>query len=306
MPNTAVSAVQFVLTTSQAPPSAFLAGLVSFHRGIRTIRIRRAMAAISLSSMQRMVKFMSHHLVAWRESIAQTVENDLTPVPDQVMAIQNSHFVPSVATAIIMAYCSSVNLTLARLISPKFRQITTPYIRPTGAALLPISRPPIMDLRNNPLIANAFEELQLNATQTGAGAEVVTALGWLQKGIRSPAPQGDIFTMRGTGTTTVTAGAWSLCPITWADSLPNGNYAVVGMSFVSTTGQAARLILNNQMDRPGCIGLATDGLIPPYQCLMGGLGTWGTFQSNVMPQVEVLCNATDTAQEVFIDIVRIA
>jgi hypothetical protein len=248
---------------------------------------------------------MSFHLLAWRESIAQTTENDLQPVPDQVFTIQNNHFLPSTNMAIVAAYASSANLTLARFVSPKFRQVTTPYIRPTGAALLPISRPPIMDLRANPLIANGLEELAVFATQGGGAAEVVYALAAMQRGVQTPVPAGDVWTMRGTGTTTVTAGAWSLCSITWADSLPVGNYAVVGLSAVSTTGVAARLIFNNQQDRPGGLAFATDGLIPPIQFVQGGLGVWGTFSSTVLPNVEMLCNAADTAQEVFMDFVRI-
>lgn len=247
---------------------------------------------------------MSFHLAAWEASVTNGVETDLTPVQDAILLIQNGHFVPQVPTAIMAFYASSANLSRARIVSPKFRQITTPFIRPTGAALLPISRPPIADYRHNPLIANGLEELQVLVFQGGGGAEVVYALAALQKGIVTPAPSGDIYTMRGTGTTTVTAKAWSQVAMTWQDTLPSGNYQVVGLSGVSTTGVAGRLIFDNQVERPGGLLFASDGLVPPSQFVMGGLGLWGMFTANRMPNVEVLCNAADTAQEIFIDFIR--
>jgi len=106
--------------------------------------------------------------------------------------------------------------------------------------------------------------------------------------------------MRGAGTTTAAAGVWTQCPITWQDTLPAGIYAVVGLEFVGVTALAARVIFEDQVPRPGCVGsglLATGS----NDIFLGGrLGIWGRFNSNRMPNIEILCNAADTAQTVFL------
>lgn len=248
---------------------------------------------------------MSFHLAAWYANVTNAVETDITPVQDGIMTIQNNHFLPQVNTSILFIYAGSADLSRARIITPKFRQVTTPFIRPINESLLPASLFRVADYHNNPLVANGLEELQIDVYQGGAGAEHVYVAAGLMRGPWQPAPTGDVYTMRGTGTTTVTASAWSLCPMTWQDTLPAGSYAAVGLNFVSTTAIAARLIFEQQIDRPGCIGSAADGNLIPPLFNMGNLGSWGTFTGNRLPNIEVLCNSADTAQEVFLDFIRI-
>lgn len=249
---------------------------------------------------------MAFHLIAWSNTIAATTETDMTPVPDGIMAVNNGHFVPQVQTQIPFVAAIGLLLARARLVSPKLRQITTPWIRPINLALLPVSRTPVADYRANPFRVNGLEELQLEFTNSAATSGDYHGVAGLQTGPQQPAPQGDIYTMRGTGTTTATANAWSLATITWQDTLPAGNYQVIGMEFISTTAIAARLIFDQQVERPGCVGIASDGTISHSMFLKGGLGAWGMFSANRMPNVEVLCDSADTAQEVFLDFVRMS
>lgn len=248
---------------------------------------------------------MSFHLIAWEASVTNAVETDMTPVQDSIMSIQNGHFMPQSNSFIPFVYVGSANMSRARLITPKFRQITTPFIRPTNGALLPANLTQIADYASNPLQINGLEELQLMVLQGGGGAEVVYGVAGLMKSPMAPAPMGDVYTLRGTGTTTVTAKAWSQAAMTWQDTLPAGNYQVVGLSGVSTTGVAARLVFEQQTDRPGAIIGATDVITLPRQFQRGYLGSWGLFTGNRMPNVEFLCNAADTAQEIFLDFVRV-
>lgn len=248
---------------------------------------------------------MSFHLIAWESNITNAVETDMTPVQDSIMSIQNTHFMPQRNMNILFAYVSSANLSRARFVTPKFRQITTPFIRPSGSALLPISRPPVADYRQSPLVCNGLEELQLLALQGGGGAEVVYGIAGISDTSIIPSPTGDIYTMRGTGTTTVTAKAWTQFAVTWQDTLPQGSYQAVGLVGVSTTGIAARLIFEQQTWRPGGLCFAADGNITDPVFHQGRLGAWGMFTGNRMPNCEILCNAADTAQEIFLDFVRV-
>lgn len=269
------------------------------------IGIPIAISAIGQSCNQLTEKFAMHHTVAWRLSIADATETDVTPVTDGIMSIQNGHFVPSKNLQLLYAYFGAAGANRARFITPTFRQITSPWIRPVGLAIVPGVQPLLTDYRQNPLTLNMLEEIQLMGTQTTGGAAVVVAIAGLASIPVGPAPAGNIFTMRGTATATLVAGAWTQGAVTWQDTLPAGMYAVVGMQYIGTTALAARLIFNDQIERPGCVatGLVTSRPHPMFQ--LGGLGQWGRFSNNVMPNVEFLANAADTAQEVYLDLIRV-
>jgi hypothetical protein len=249
---------------------------------------------------------VSYHLVAWRESIADITADDITPVVDPIMTVQNNHFLPQRDMPLLFASYSAAGATRARLISPTLRQITTPWIRPTAVAIVQGVEAHVADYRANPLRLKGLEELQLEAFQTSGGAAVVVATAGLLFSPMLGMPQGDIYTMRGTATQTLVAGAWTQGAITWQDTLPAGTYACVGLQYNGTTAIAARLIFEEQVERPGCIGA---GLVTSQQHPMfskGGLGVWGRFNANRMPNVEFLANAADTAEEIYLDFIRIA
>lgn len=245
------------------------------------------------------------HTVGWRESIADIVEADIQPVVDQIMAINNNHFVPQRDMFLQYVYGGAAGITDARLDSPSFRQFSSPRVRPINLAIVPVDEPNIADYRANPLRARALEELEFLAAQTTGGAAVVVGLAALSDSPLQIMPQGDIYTMLGVGTTTVTAGAWSPTAITWADTLPNGRYAVVGFEAVGVTCVGARLTFENQWQRPGCLGQSLVSGAGPAMFRKGGLGVWGYFDTFRMPSVEFLCNAADTAQTVFLDVMKV-
>lgn len=249
---------------------------------------------------------MSFHLVAWRVSAADGTATDMTPVTDPIMTVSNGHFLPQRDMPLLFASFSAASATRARLISPTFRQVTTPWIRPMGVAIVQGVEAHIADYRANPLRVRGLEELQMEGTQTSGGAAIEVATAGLQFSPMALMPGGDVYTLRGTATTTLTAGGWTQVTMTWQDTLPAGQYVVVGMEYVGATAIAARLVFEEQTERPGCVGA---GLGTSQQHAMfdkGGLGVWGRFNANRMPNVECLANAADTAEEIFLDIIRIA
>lgn len=253
-----------------------------------------------------MERYTVHHTIAWRASIADIVAADLAPVTDGIMTQQNSHFLPQKNYQMLYAYYGGAGATRARFITPTFRQLSTPWIRPINLAIVPLDEANLADYSANPLLIRGLEELQLEAYQTTGGAAVVVATAGLASVPPGPAPSGDMIAMRGTGTTTVTAGAWTNCAITWQDTLPNGTYAVVGLECIGVTCVAGRLIFEDQIERPGCLGQSlTSGNGPPL-FRYGRLGIWGRFNAYRIPSVEFLCNAADTAQEVFLHLLRLA
>lgn len=245
------------------------------------------------------------HLVAFTESHDNVANQDLTPVPDGIMTIQNNHYLLQRNWNIIYAAFMALTAQRCRIVTPGLRQITLPFITPIIGATLPANTRNVADYRTYPFRLRALEELAAEATHTTAGGTRSTVLLALSQSALLPAPQGDVYTMRGTSVTAATVNAWSLLSVTWADTLPSGLYAACGLRVQSTNAQAARLIFEDQVNRPGTMsgtGL-TDDVHPMF--IKGGLGELGRFTGNRMPSVEVLCNVADAAHEILLDIVRI-
>lgn len=79
----------------------------------------------------------------------------------------------------------------------------------------------------------------------------------------------------------------------------------MGSECISATGVAHRWLFDNQIFRPGALSSPTLGSRTHRIFYDGVLGIWGTFISQVPPRIEVLCNSTDSAHTVFLQVIRI-
>lgn len=247
---------------------------------------------------------MPQHLIAWSESIAQNAENDLAPVVDPIIRINNNHFVLPSDQSMFWLYVCSANIDSARLSLPSFRQVALPYQTPVSVGPNPITNQNFISYLANPLKIAAREELALLATQVGAGAEFVTGIACI--GTRNPpVPAGQQYCLRGTGATAAVAHVWTQTTVTWSDSLPEGEYAVIGIEGISTTQQAVRLMFLGQEYRPGSLAkVAAQNRLPlAFEEKMWGV--LGTFRQDQMPNVEVLCNAADATQVFYLKVVKV-
>jgi hypothetical protein len=245
------------------------------------------------------------HTLANFVSISTTADTDVTPVQDDIVLIQNSHFVFQDPVSLIMAAAMSANISRVKLSTPKTRQITNPFLRPLIGAAIPPTNPNVADYRSNPFHLKGQEELSFLATSSIAmGNENLTIVSSYLV-TPDPTPQGDIYTLRGTSTTAAVANKWTSLSVTWADNLPQGQYAAVGLQVESTNAQAARLIFQNQFYRPGA--LSVTGLQNRSHDMFryGNSGVYGRFIQTAMPTVQVLANAADATHEVYLDLIRI-
>ena len=244
------------------------------------------------------------HLIGFTESAAASTETDIDPIQDAVVRINNSHFVFGKDTSLFWAYGASADLDRARITLPSFRNVGLPWIYPLNQAALAISNPNMVDRRSSPLRIPANEEFGILATQTNAGAQQVTFVASI--GSRNPTlPSGMVYAIRGTSTTAAATRAWSQVVTTWSDTLPNGRYQIVGLEHVSANGIAARLMLENEIMRPGALSrpLLASRLAEP--CALGSQGVLGEFDQNQMPILEVLCNAADAVHTFYLGCVKV-
>lgn len=246
-----------------------------------------------------------YHTLAYSQSINSAAETDTLPVSDDIFVIQNNHFLPQQDMVGLWATAFGTNITRARLITPSMRQVTPPEIRPLIPALIGGSRNKVARWLRNPPVFRAVEEIELATTNSAGVAQQITGLLSLAPSMPAPVPGGPLFVMRGTGTTTVSANKWTTCPITWSDILPNGTYAVIGLSGFSANGQALRLIFIGQNWRPGALAQTVAGDIEDEIFINGSFGELGRFNTTTLPNVQFLCNAADTAQTVFLYLVKV-
>lgn len=243
------------------------------------------------------------HTVAYQGTGVAATDVDMTPVTDGLMTIQNGHFLPQSDCKLLYAAGIGLTQTYMQIVTPTLRQICKHQIRPLENAAAPGALPAFARYERNPLTLKGLEEISV-VMQNTAVAVCKSVLG-LSLTPMMPAPQGNIFTLRGTGTTTLTALGWTATAITWSDTLPTGNYVCVGLSAFSATCVAARLTFEGQWERPGCLGNAavTAQEWPFFH--NGLLGVWGNFHSYRMPSLEFLATAADTAETVFLDLIRV-
>jgi len=206
------------------------------------------------------------------------------------------------------------SLTNVRAQTPAFLPFPWPSFAPTNRGTGFESPPRMTDLFKNPLPMNPTDELDIYIAQNSGGAETEYAFVSLTDGMLAPAPVGRFFTVHASGTTTVTAGAFTSCQLTFDQAIPAGLYAVIGARAYSATGLAFRLApAMEPLWRPG--GLATkayDQMDPPAQRgyiydgqVVAPWGVWMTFYQNVPPQLDIFCTAADTAQEAWLDLIQL-
>lgn len=105
--------------------------------------------------------------------------------------------------------------------------------------------------------------------------------------------------IHGTGSTTLTANAFTTCLISLDDQLPAGSYDVLAMRVQGASPVFARLALPGLGYRPGVPCVLDDLTDLPSPFNPGELGVLASFLNTTQISVEVFATAADTAQSVY-------
>lgn len=246
-----------------------------------------------------------HHTVAYHSSFTSVAETEIAAVSDQAMMITNNHIVPQQDVKLLYAAAAGATLVRSRLDSPKMHTISSSDIVNISAAASFGSPQHFDDYYRNPFTFRRLEEIQAFATHTAVGAEDNSAiLGFSIADM--PVPPGDIWTIRGLATGTLVAFTWSdVGSITWQQTLPQGQYAVIGAEFQSAGALAGRFTFEGNPFRPGAPAITAEGNLVDNRFLWGGLGVWGTFHNTFMPNVAILSASADTSEHIKMQVVKI-
>lgn len=255
---------------------------------------------------------MAFHLAAFWENIdiAGTMQN-LAAVADQSIFTSGDDLrVPDDVNQIvtIAAMVGSGGTGRAALVAPSLRDIVNLDIQPINGGADADAEPDtphkVVDLRDNPVPLETGESLNAQIDSNTTAAADQSVLVWLADGAIQRVTGSPIYSVRATAAITCVAGAWTNGSLTFAQTLPVGTYAIVGMRAEGATLIAARLVFRGSGLRPGCMGTDADTDQEWEGFRRGGLGVWGEFHSTVPPTVDVLANDADSAQEFILDLVK--
>lgn len=253
------------------------------------------------------------HLAAFWESLDQagTHQELAAALGEQVLFITGDDIRIPDDTNQVVAIAANVATAAnrAELVSPSLRRGAGFDIVPlnslTDGNVEPGTPPAIVDLRANPISLDPGESLNALTDANPTAAADQSVLVWLADGPIASLSGQPIRSVRATGATTVTAGAWSNGALTFARDLPVGNYAVVGLRAQGATLVAARLVFRGGSARPGVLGTDIESDLDWTGFRYGGFGVFGEFHSNTPPTFDALCNDADTAQEFILDLVAL-
>jgi hypothetical protein len=249
---------------------------------------------------------MPHHTFVFAGSPGTGANTQLPAVPDPIVPQDGAgNYLPQANLRLMMAWAGSAHLNRARLVSPPYRQIALPYIYPIDVSATPVNVPSYLDLSGNPMMIAAENPFGVDSTTTlASGTESATAVcnAYSQQ---VPAPMGDVYTLRATGTTTLAAYAWSQVTLTWDQPIIQGRYSVIGGDLFSAGAIAWRITMDNYFFRPGGLGITTIGNKSPEVQRVGGWGEWGQFDNTSLPRLEVFSSSADTAETMWLQVIKI-
>lgn len=243
--------------------------------------------------------------VAWSESQdSATLVNVAAVADESVRATGDNIIVPAGMNMLAGGIAIGADLTRAQFDSPSIRQMFTFEITPVNDSAEPTNPPAWWNGFRNPIQLSASEALNALAAEDGSGAKQANIIAFLSDGSTSPV-SGQIFTVRATAAVTLVAFTWGNGALTLNETLPAGRYQVVGMRAESAGLLAARLVFVGGFWRPGCIGFDAIGDVGDEIFRGGKLGIWGEFQHDIPPTVDFLSISTDSAEVVYLDLIRV-
>ena len=178
------------------------------------------------------------------------------------------------------------------------------YVEPVGSGLTWGTIAEMIMKTENPIELKTLEALQLQILSNPGAAAVHYGVCLLGDGPITPV-KGNIMTVRTTASITLSAVAWVNGALTFPVSLAAGKYQLVGARCMSTNGVAFRFRFQGMPWRPGgpCANVQTDYAVDPFR--NGRMGVWGEFTHVNPPTIDVL-GVTDTAQVVYLDLIKVA
>jgi len=245
---------------------------------------------------------MGMHAVLYRSSqaIGATFAS-LAAIGFSQDVVTNNKILPTQDLELVAATLFGTGLSQARIQTPLIIQTGSNHLRPFATGTTPGNNPNTADFFDNPVSLRASENIDVQTSNSDAGAQTHNAL--LQLGDRKYSmPAGPTYNIHATGATTLTAGAWTRVPLTFDDNLPNRLFSIIGMEALSATGILSRLDIPGQALKPGVPTVAAIANRMFWRQYDLSLGELGRFSNQALPALEQFATAADTTQQLWLKI----
>jgi hypothetical protein len=247
-----------------------------------------------------------YHTVLYRSSQAAGAQNSsLTIVTGANDTVQSNKYNPVQQMDLLGVMALGPSMTNARVVTPRINTITPQNISPIEVGSAWPTDAAVSDMFDYPIRLAESEQIDCQ-TSNDAGAPVTHSMLLFLGAGNYIHTRGPKFRMRGVGSTTLTAGAWTLVNVTWDVALPTGTYEINGMTVVSATGIVARLSVPNEYYQGGVPVCPTGAIRKPWPFLYNRFGPMGRFTTTGYPNVLIFATAADASQTVFLEVTKVA
>jgi len=233
---------------------------------------------------------------------APTTLTALDVLADEHVTYRDENLTVPLLNRVMAVWAASTDLERCQLESPELRRMFLEEISPLVNALIPqASIGGLVDMSDNPLELVRSEKLNVlveHAAITNAGVVLV----WLCDEAPSPVT-GKIHTIRAVPDDAPVAYEWTHSPLTFSQTLPVGNYAIVGGAWVEASGIAARFMVPAHAWRPAVLANTIGAGEPNSPFRKGRWGKWIDFDFDNPPSVEMLSTGTDKG-EIYLDLIQ--
>jgi hypothetical protein len=250
---------------------------------------------------------MPYHSIAYYATSASvTADTQINAVSGDPLTISSNSYVYIQPLKVLSAFAQGLNLKYARINTPSLRAIAIPYLNPLSVNALSGNYANACDFSAAPIQLAANEPIEVDHTGTSTSGQVFVLLDVTDN--ITPIIPSQVFMLRGTSSTAVSALTWSQLTMTWTQSLPGLPYTFgcIGGFHVSTNSLAARLQFPGQFFQPGFPGLQVNGQRLPDPYSPGRHGLLGTFTSITIPNVWVFAGGADATHDVGLWFVRLS
>jgi hypothetical protein len=245
------------------------------------------------------------HTVLYRSSQAIGATNaSLTAIGFSQDVVTNNKILLQNDMRLMFATVFGVGVGFSRIQTPYLINMGSLHIRPFGILGTAGNNPNTGDFSQNPTLLRATENIDLQTTNTDAGAQIHTGILQLWDGA-SGVPNGQRLKLLATSIGPATAGAWTRINLTYQDNLPNIMYSIIGMEVFSATGLVARLDIPGQAYKPGVPVVNAIQNRAYWKQYIMPFGELGRFRNQALPALEIFCTGADAVFDVWLDVVAL-
>jgi len=217
--------------------------------------------------------------------------------------------IPTFAQRLAAVFANGPTATRVQISSPTLEAFNQVDVSPLSVALEPLSPTPWMPFFGNPIPMGPGEDMVAQVQNDNSpGGDDMHVIAWLMNN-RDPALPLPIRSIRATSSDPSVSNKWTKVQLKLGSGLKPARYQFVGLKSVSFGGTpiAARVnfVGEENILRPGVVASDSEADVTPQIFRHAALGSWGEFEHDNVPQIEILnLNNGETDHRFILDVIK--